>query len=46
MAEIGDGPIEDDLKRVLAEIDHCLTLLREKIGELERVKGATDDDGQ
>lgn len=44
MAEIGDGPIEDDLRRVLDEIDHCLTLLREKIGELNATRESRDDD--
>lgn len=47
MAEIGDGPIEADLRRVLDQIDRCLTVLREKVDELSVVKGIErDDDGQ
>lgn len=43
MAELGEGPIEDDLRKLLSEIDSCLSLLREKLATLDRVKGNDDD---
>lgn len=46
MAEIGEGPIEADLRRVLDEIDQCLTILREKVAELSAVKGQQGDGGK